>query len=85
MVILIIEVNNLAFYLIHAKRYAPVPRNAQAPNSFPVAGELVGFPAWNVAQFLHVLHFLQERHNVAHFLNHSRRQTGSIIALDEAL
>jgi hypothetical protein len=45
----------------------------------------MGFPARHVTQFLHVLHFLQERDDVAHLLHHRRRQPGGIIALNEPL
>ena len=84
MVVLIIKVNNFAFRLIDAERYPPVPRNAQTPCSLAVSRELVDFPAWNVAQLLRVLHFLQERNDVAYLLDHGRRQAGTVIALNKA-
>ncbi len=84
MVILIIQVEDFSFGLVDSERDALVAGDSEAPCSLAVAGELMRFPARDVAEFLGVFHLLQKGQNVADLLDDGRRQAGSIIALNEA-
>src|ERR1035437_2294721 len=84
MIVLVIEVEDLAFLRVNSERDPPVAGDGKAPGSLAVAGELMRFPARHVAEFLGVVHFLQEGQNVPDLLHDSRSQAGRIIALNEA-
>ena len=84
MIILIIEVENLAFRRVDSERDPPVAGDRKAPGSLSVARVLMRFPARYVAMFLGVFHLLQEGQNVTDLLHDGRSQTGWIIPLNEA-
>lgn len=84
MVVLIIEVKNFFFALVDPECDPPIPGDGQAPYTLAVAGERMGFPARDVAEFLGVFHLLQEGNDVAYLLDNRRGQAGSIVALNES-
>jgi len=84
MVVLIIEVENLTFRRVDSERDPPVAGDRKAPGPLSVAAELMHFPTRHVAEFVGVLHLLQEGQNVTDLFHDGRSQAGGIIALNEA-
>ena len=58
MVVLKIQIEDLSFTLVDSECDPPVPGDGQAPCPLAVAGELVGFPARDVAKFQGCSHLL---------------------------
>ena len=84
MVIFIIQVEDFSLGLVDPERDPPVAGDGEAPCSLAIAGELMRFPARDVAEFTGVCHLLQEGHNVPDPFHDKRRQAGWIVACDEA-
>jgi hypothetical protein len=69
MVILIIQVKDFSFGLVDFERDPPITGDGEAPDSFAVAGELVGVPARYVAELSGIFHLLQESQNIPDLLH----------------
>jgi len=72
MVILVSQVENFSFGLVHLERDPPVAGDGKAPAPLAVAGQLMGVPTRNVTELLGVFHLLEEGQNIADLL-HDRR------------
>ena len=83
MIIFEIEINNLNFQPVDAKRNAPVLRNGKTPDTLSIARQQVRFPDWDVPQLILVAHVLQEQDNTKDFIGDNGRHTRPIIMLDQ--
>jgi hypothetical protein len=72
-VVLKIQIEDFSFPLVDPERDSPVAGDGQTPCTLAVAGELEGFPARDVTEFLGFFHLLQEGNDVADFLDNRGR------------
>ena len=64
-----IHVADFSVCAFDAKRQAPVARDAQAPRPLAVAGQHMGSPGWQRAQFLRILHVVEECQHLTEFVH----------------
>jgi hypothetical protein len=83
MIVFIVKVDDLDFLTVDPKRHPPVLSDEQAPRSFAVASQHMGFPALQGAKLVFLLHVLKEGNDTLHFDNNSGLQPTGVIILDE--
>ena len=64
-----VQVVNFSFVGINPKRQSPIARDAEAPRAFTATGQRMHFPSWQGAQFLRLLHVVEERQHFAKLIH----------------
>ena len=83
-IVFVVEVDDLDLIAVDAEREAPVPGDEEAPGALSVAGELMGLPGRNGADFFRALHVLQEGDHASQLRDHRGGEAAAVVSFDEA-